>query len=57
MYQYLLIYVIYIYKYPSYHLIVMMMMCTYKGHNDGVTKSNSTQKYRPAKGISKRVNV
>jgi hypothetical protein len=32
----------------------LMMMFTY---NEGVTKSNPTQKCRPAKGISKRVNI
>ncbi len=28
-----------------------------KDYNKGVTKSNPTQKCRPAKGISKRVNI
>jgi hypothetical protein len=28
-----------------------------KDYNEGVTKSNPTQKCRPAKGISKRVNI
>jgi hypothetical protein len=28
-----------------------------KNNNKDVTKSNPTQKYRPAKGISKRVNI
>jgi hypothetical protein len=28
-----------------------------KDHNNGITKLNPTQKCRPAKGISKRVNI
>jgi hypothetical protein len=36
----------------------MMMMFTYKKvYNEGVKKSDPTQKFRPAKGISKRVNI
>jgi hypothetical protein len=34
-----------------------MMMFISKDYNEGVTKSNPTQKCRPAKGISKRVNI
>jgi hypothetical protein len=28
-----------------------------KDYNEGVTKSNPTKKCRPAKGISKKVNI
>jgi hypothetical protein len=34
-----------------------MMMFTLKDYNEGVTKSNPTQKCKPAKGISKKVNI
>jgi hypothetical protein len=37
--------------------LLMMMMFTLKGYNEGVTKSDPTQKCRSAKGISKRVNI
>jgi hypothetical protein len=36
---------------------MIMMMFTYKDYNEGVTKSYPTQKCRPAKGISKRVDI
>jgi hypothetical protein len=36
---------------------MMMMMFTKKDYNEGVTKSDPTQKYRPVKGISKRINI
>jgi hypothetical protein len=43
---------------PSEHSLEMMMMFTLKkGYNEGVKKSNPTPKRRPAKGISKRVNI
>jgi hypothetical protein len=35
----------------------MIMMFTWKDYNKGVTSFNPTQKCRPTKGISKRVNV
>jgi hypothetical protein len=35
----------------------MMMFTLKKDYNEGVTKSNPTQKQKPAKGISKRVNI
>jgi hypothetical protein len=34
-----------------------MMTVALKDYNEGVTKSDPTQKYRPAKGIIKRVNM
>jgi hypothetical protein len=36
---------------------MMMMMFTLKKLQRGHTKSNPKQKCRPAKGISKRVNI
>jgi hypothetical protein len=38
-------------------LMMMIMMLLKKDYNGGVTKSNPTQKYRPAKCISKGVNI
>jgi hypothetical protein len=32
-------------------------MLTFKDYNEGVRKSNPAQKCRPAKGISKRINI
>jgi hypothetical protein len=38
-------------------MMMMMMMSLKKDYKEGVTKSNPTQKGRPAKGISKRVDI
>jgi hypothetical protein len=38
-------------------MMAIIMMFILKNYNEGVTKSNPTQKCRPAKGISKRVNI
>jgi hypothetical protein len=39
-------------------MYMMMMMFTYrKSQQESVTESNPTQKCRPAKGISRRVNI
>jgi hypothetical protein len=38
-------------------MMMMMMMYTQKDYNEGIINSNPTQKCRPAKGISKRVNI
>jgi hypothetical protein len=45
-------------RYGVFALGKMMMMFTWKRlQREGVTKSNPTQKCRPAKGISKRVKI
>jgi hypothetical protein len=38
-------------------MMMTMMMFTSKDYNEGIIKSHPTQKCRPAKGISKRVNI
>jgi hypothetical protein len=45
-------------SYGHWPVMMMMMMFTLKRlQQEGVTKSNPTQKCRPAKGISKRVSI
>jgi hypothetical protein len=63
MWRYVWIYIfIYMYIYIEtlgrigVHIMIMMMF-TFKESHKGVTKSNPTQKCRPAKGTSKRVNI
>jgi hypothetical protein len=59
-FMYIYIY-IYIYIYVWWIFIEAMVIrwwwCLLKDYNEGVTKSISTQKCRPAKGIIKRINI